>query len=361
MYIPLYKRIYHELRGRIREGAYRPGERLPGEHELCRHYRSSRRPVRDALTRLGQDGLLANHPGVGWEVVADRPERRLLLVTAAGFEEDSAVCQSAMATAVAGQGLSVEVRIACGRGDTLPDPQAWGGDGYEGIVLLYRSWMGPAWVRAVAALGHRTVLLRCDDHVSGMDTVDMDNAAAMRRIVAHLVARGRRRILYATSAPLDQAHPSFARRRSAFRHEVEGHGLPLLELCCEHNDWSFPPDEKALVKTLRTKKIEAIVVPDWQAARSLMMTLARHRLASDALPLGLVCPTGAALPPVASGPACAVLEPMAAMAAMAAHLASGTGITPHLHLLPGAWQERLTRPAPAKGTRSQKPTTEEGA
>jgi multiple sugar transport system substrate-binding protein len=66
--------VAHQLAALIREqierGDLQPGDRLPTEHELCQQLGISRTPVRRALRRLTEQGLLARYPGRGTFVSA---------------------------------------------------------------------------------------------------------------------------------------------------------------------------------------------------------------------------------------------------------------------------------------------------
>jgi DNA-binding LacI/PurR family transcriptional regulator len=342
MYVPLYMKIYHDLCGRLREGTYCIGERLPGENELCKTYRSSRRPVRDALSRLSREGLLANRPGIGWEVLDEGNARQMLFVTAAGSDEESALCQEAIESAFAGEGIRLDVKIVGDQNATLQRPGEWRGNKrYEGVILLYRSWMESEWCRDLCAFGKRSVIVRCDDHIPGVDTVDMDNAAAMKRMVEHFIEAGKKRILYATSDGMDMLHPSYRRRRDTFRHEMLSRGLPLLEISCKHNNWLlYSEDEKRLLKQIRTQAVDGIIAPAWGGATSLMVALAKQGLTSDDLTIGVFCPAATALlPQVRHGRVCAIVEPMAEMAGLAAKIVARGDLPGHLHLLPGTWSD----------------------
>ncbi|MDR1482031.1 MAG: GntR family transcriptional regulator [Synergistaceae bacterium] len=61
--------MYGEVRQRILEGVYASGERLNVD-ELSREFNTSKTPVREALNRLGSDGLASFKPRVGWSVSA---------------------------------------------------------------------------------------------------------------------------------------------------------------------------------------------------------------------------------------------------------------------------------------------------
>ena len=62
---PLYQQVAEILTIGIRSGQYRPGDKLPSEHELCREYGISRMTVRLALSQLIQQGLVRSVHGKG--------------------------------------------------------------------------------------------------------------------------------------------------------------------------------------------------------------------------------------------------------------------------------------------------------
>ena len=88
---PLHAQLKGLIRRAIREGRLRPGDRLPTELELCRHFGLSRTPVRQALLELAQEGLLVRVPGRGTFVAdlqaREQKERTITLrvVTEAGW------------------------------------------------------------------------------------------------------------------------------------------------------------------------------------------------------------------------------------------------------------------------------------
>ncbi|MFN8514566.1 MAG: GntR family transcriptional regulator [Thermomicrobiales bacterium] len=63
----LHEHIYQTLRDDITEGRIRPGERLV-ELALAERFGASQGPVREALRRLGQEGLLVTQPRRGTRV-----------------------------------------------------------------------------------------------------------------------------------------------------------------------------------------------------------------------------------------------------------------------------------------------------
>src|SRR6185437_3274911 len=61
------ERTYQEIRQRVVQGRYRPGMQL-AESMLARIHRSSRTPVREALSRLLQEGYVELTPKRGYRV-----------------------------------------------------------------------------------------------------------------------------------------------------------------------------------------------------------------------------------------------------------------------------------------------------
>lgn len=70
--LPLYRQLTELLVERIERGDYRPGDLLPGEHELQGSFKLSRTTVRQALQELERAGYVTRHRGRG-TFVAELP------------------------------------------------------------------------------------------------------------------------------------------------------------------------------------------------------------------------------------------------------------------------------------------------
>jgi GntR family histidine utilization transcriptional repressor len=68
---PLYAQVKDHVLQHIRSGAWRPGERVPSEHELVRDLKVSRMTANRALRELTRSGVLSRIAGVG-TFVADQ-------------------------------------------------------------------------------------------------------------------------------------------------------------------------------------------------------------------------------------------------------------------------------------------------
>ena len=54
-----YLQIADELRSQIKAGRYQPGDRLPSNATMAAEYRSATEPIRNALRKLRDEGLVA--------------------------------------------------------------------------------------------------------------------------------------------------------------------------------------------------------------------------------------------------------------------------------------------------------------
>ena len=88
--VPFYFQLAEMLEEEIVEGRWQSGQRLPSEPDLCEYYGLSRTTIRQALSRLEQEGLVARLKGRGTFVQAAQP-RSWLIQTTEGFFHDEFV------------------------------------------------------------------------------------------------------------------------------------------------------------------------------------------------------------------------------------------------------------------------------
>lgn len=60
-----YEVIAQQIRQKIQNGTYAPGQKIPSEAELCREYGASRLSVRSAIGQLAAQGLVQTFQGKG--------------------------------------------------------------------------------------------------------------------------------------------------------------------------------------------------------------------------------------------------------------------------------------------------------
>lgn len=63
--VPRWRQVYWQLRERIVDGTYPPGERLPSVVDVCAEFDISQVTARKALKELRVEGLAAMHVGIG--------------------------------------------------------------------------------------------------------------------------------------------------------------------------------------------------------------------------------------------------------------------------------------------------------
>ncbi len=71
-FVPAYFKLEQHLRSLIRSGALKPGDPVPPESQLCAEHAISRTTVRQALSRLVFEGLIARRQGTGTFVAEPR-------------------------------------------------------------------------------------------------------------------------------------------------------------------------------------------------------------------------------------------------------------------------------------------------
>lgn len=87
--IPLYVLLKEHLVEQIESEAWKPGDRLPSEAELCERFGVSRTVARQALTELVQEGFIVREQGKG-SFVARPKISEGLVQRLTGFHEDMA-------------------------------------------------------------------------------------------------------------------------------------------------------------------------------------------------------------------------------------------------------------------------------
>ena len=74
---PIYLQLREVIRKKINEGEFQPGTSIPSENELAAMYSINRLTVRNAMSKLVNEGILKRIQGKGVYVVPDRVERDL--------------------------------------------------------------------------------------------------------------------------------------------------------------------------------------------------------------------------------------------------------------------------------------------
>lgn len=84
--VPRYYQLKELIREKIAAGAWKPGEAIPSERELCEQYGISRMTARQSITELVHEGVLYREQGRGTFVGQARITQQLMRLT--GFTAD---------------------------------------------------------------------------------------------------------------------------------------------------------------------------------------------------------------------------------------------------------------------------------
>jgi len=79
--IPLYYKLYVDLKESLNSGKYQKGDKLPTEKDLCQKYGISRLTVRRAMDELRREGFIERLKGKGTFVTGSKREEQLAILT----------------------------------------------------------------------------------------------------------------------------------------------------------------------------------------------------------------------------------------------------------------------------------------
>src|SRR5215207_3601824 len=246
---PLHAQIAARVRREVRDGTYRPGQRLPAEVDLARDLGVSRGTVRHAFRVLLDDGLIQTVPGRGTFVRDGSRERVGGLVgmvlpsvvrarnpeLIGGAEETLREAGFSLLLGISGDDRWLET-------EQLQRIAAQGASG----VILY-AVDGPMDVPAIRRLVDRGFpIVLIDRYVPDLavDAVTMDNLGGGFLAVQHLAQLGYRRIGYIGTDNVGTS--SIVERMCGYRWALEQYGLPYQpDLVCTDiiRLLSWPPRE----------------------------------------------------------------------------------------------------------------------
>ncbi len=256
--MPIKSRIvYDGVRMSILRGLIAPGDMLEGENTLSVSFGVSRVTVRSSLTQLEKEGYLSRLPRKGWKV------KRTLLSSKRHWTVSNFVGMGMSRKAVddiceglsdgLGEGTAILKNLIPYRSQLLTSD---GLDFSKCDAIAYVSGTGiaPEHLENINQRRLPCVNIFFDGRAD-YDCVHPDNSGAVRKIVDHLLARGRRRMLMISCWIKD---PSFDIRSKSFlslRKKLNFFGeLIKIPLNFVGND-----DAKGILSCIRRKKIDSVV------------------------------------------------------------------------------------------------------
>lgn len=79
--LPAYMRIHNKIKDDIDQGIWKIGQRLPSERDLADDFEVSRMTLRQAITLLVEEGILARKVGSGTYVASTRIQEKMRVTT----------------------------------------------------------------------------------------------------------------------------------------------------------------------------------------------------------------------------------------------------------------------------------------
>ena len=277
---PKYRKVYEDLLSAIRTGAFQPGDRLPSEAELGKHYSTSRITVAKAVNELQQKGLVTRRAGSGTHVVAAAVSSGrvfgLLIPDLGRTEIFEPICHGMMQSP-----LSKPHSLLWGHsmGEAAQQEKEaehlchqYVSQKVSGVFFApleftpAKDAVNNRIVTSFDRAGIQVVLLdRCYSPYpmrSKYDLVGIDNRRAGFLITQHLLRHDVKRVAF-LARPLSAS--TVMARIAGYREALIAHGLPLgQDLVCRGD----PDNPDFLRKMLRNYRPDAIVCAnDFTAAR----------------------------------------------------------------------------------------------
>jgi len=264
-FVPLYRKIYLDLKKKIQDGEYVSGQKLPYERELCDFYGVKRVTIRKSLELLAQEGLIVKHMGRG-SFVAEKSMPASAVNTEAAstilfimrrnendiyhntsscntriFFETEQICRK-HGYLLSYVGLDDNTSIE----DIVRDHPVAG-------VFLVSSCNGHI-IRELEELHVPTVLL--NHYVPDMLSVMPDNLGMVMKVIGYLCEMKHRRIAYIDGMP-DSWNAQ--ERWHAFRFAMYAHNIPLDEQLYFVGNWTYEGGRAAARELLKMPNLPTAV------------------------------------------------------------------------------------------------------
>ena len=283
---PKHQLIYDALAAEIAGGGLAQGDRLPTEAELVGQFKASRPTVTRAMQRLVADGLIERRPRAGTFVrKTSLPATKLLGLIIPGLGETEIF--EPICSQIAAEAATEQCALVWGHAST-PHTQAAGDQALSLARSYVRQRVGGVFFAPVELTPDRmsvneavttlleeagiSVVLLDRDIVphpkrSRFDVVSIDHRRAAHTLVADLVARGERRIVF-VARPLSA--PTIGLR-------IAGYRDALRDACIEPNpcwvQFGDPADPGFVRKLVRGNRNAAYVCGNDITAANLLHTL----------------------------------------------------------------------------------------
>lgn len=223
--------IASELEKAVRSGVYRPGDFLPAERVIAEQFSASRPTVRKALAHLVEDGLLANHPGLGTSVRAVRTENnrddwKVIGLLIPNFENHFFI-EVAEAVEYTALQRGYQVLLCNTRHDTGIQEihlKHLARQRVDGVIFVHDPYTPfPKSSALLKSAGIPYVGLFSSPSTADCDSVLLDDDGGVIEAMRYLFSLGHRHIAFCKAVAGDRMHP----REAAYRQFLSDNGLEL--------------------------------------------------------------------------------------------------------------------------------------
>lgn len=266
-FVPLYRKIYLDLKKKILDHEYAPETKLPYERELCEQYGVKRVTIRKSLEMLAEEGLIRKHMGLGSFVA---PVKEPQSAQTAGTDAASTILFVMRRnendiyhnTSSCNTRIFFEMERVCRSNGYLLS--------YVGVdeqtslmdivrehpvagIFLVSSYLEQT-TREIARLKMPAVMLNQFD--PGMLSVMPDNMGMLRLVIGHLAQKGHRRVAYVDGMP--DSHNA-KERWEAFRFAMYAKGLEVDPALYFAGNWTYEGGRAAAKKMLKAERLPTAV------------------------------------------------------------------------------------------------------
>lgn len=258
MHIPLYQRVYEDLRTDITTGVFPVGERLPSEAELSERFSVSAITTKRALDLLRADGLIVRRPRLGTFVTSATPAVEATLPSSAGSPLlgfvvttfDDTFGTRVIEGALDASGTRANIVLKRTQGDLESEDahiRALVDSGVHGLLLLPSSsqFIPPAVLELVARRFPVVILDRTFDEIP-VSSVCSDNLEGAKEATEHLFALGHQRVGLVSSSSM--VSTTGQRRQGFVRAHAEAR-VPLADDAEMHDLGATVPGSDVEVDT----------------------------------------------------------------------------------------------------------------
>ena len=238
-----YMEIYSALKKSIAEREFAPARKLPGETKLCKRFAAARNTIRQALSLLHSQGLIEKRKGEG-TFITKRGERKTGLIGIFIPDYDSssffASLKKELESIAQKKGYRIHLEpIACK--NKIPSEQIlrraarkMAARRVEGVIFrplldVRRTETNKEILNIFLHAETPVVLIDSDitqrPERSSCDLIAVDNVSAGRRIAAHLLETGRKKIAFMMSGLEICSNENWGNRLFGIAGEVAVNGI----------------------------------------------------------------------------------------------------------------------------------------